>query len=105
MVLMTQDALGLFVWRKFISDAGERGVNCAVFRNEGSSAGKASVLIKAAMRMAWIRWPGDRLYTYVDPSKVRLKDNPGHCFIIAGFRFCGTTKGGLLVFEAFPESL
>lgn len=31
MVLLTPNAKALFVWRKFISDAGEIGVNCAVF--------------------------------------------------------------------------
>lgn len=48
LVLITQDARALFVWRKFISDAGENGVNCAVFRNEG--AGLSSDLILAAAR-------------------------------------------------------
>lgn len=106
MVLLTPDAKALFVWRKFISDAGEAGVNCAVFRTEGSSAGRASELILAAKHWAWERWPGERLYTYVDPTKVRHKRDPGRCFLRAGFRKCSyTTKDGKLVFEALPSKV
>jgi hypothetical protein len=100
MVLITPDAKALFVWRKFISDAGELGVNCAVFRNEGSSEGVSSALIVAAKDWAWQRWPNQRLYTYVDPSKVRHKRDPGRCFMKAGFVRCNyQTKDGKLVFE------
>jgi hypothetical protein len=104
MVLLTPDARALFVWRKFISDSGEKGVNCAVFRNEKSEYGKASALIKDAKRLAWERWPGERLYTYVDPSEVLPKRDPGHCFIIAGFRLCGETLSRKLIFECFPDA-
>ncbi len=103
MVLLTPDARALFVWRKFISDSGEQGVNCAVFRNENSSAGRASVLIEEAKILAWERWPGERLYTYVDPSKVRHKRDPGRCFIRAGFRICGKTSKDKLILECLPK--
>src|ERR1035441_1481986 len=69
MVLLTPDARALFVWRKFICGDGQQGVNCAVFRNEG--AGVASDLIREADAEAWGRWPGARLYTYVNPRKVK----------------------------------
>ena len=104
MVLITPDAKALFVWRKFISDAGETGVNCAVFRNEGSSEGISSDLIRAAKEWAWRRWPGERLYTYVDAAKVRHKRDPGRCFRKAGFRLCDyRTRDGKLVYESFPH--
>lgn len=103
LVLLTQDARALFVWRKFISDAGETGVNCAVFRNEGTTAGRSSELIAAANDIARKRWPGERLYTYVDPSKIRRKRDPGRCFIRAGYRKCGVTKSGKLIFEIPAE--
>lgn len=98
-VLITADAKALYVFRKFISDAGETGVNCAVFRNEGTNAGRASELIIAADEIAHGRWPGERIYTYVDPSKVRHKRDPGRCFLRAGYRKCGVTKSGKLIFE------
>ncbi len=103
LVLLTPDARALFVWRKFKSDAGEIGVNCAVFRNERTTAGRSSDLILAAKEIAWQRWPGERLYTYVDPSKVRHKRDPGRCFLRAGFKVCGLTKSGKLILEAFPQ--
>lgn len=106
MVLLTPDARAIFAWRKFIDDAidvttgtRQRGVNCAVFRREGGAP--ASDLIRAADDLAWERWPGERHYTYVDPSEVR-SPNPGYCFLRAGWRRCGLTKGGLLILERLP---
>ena len=100
MVLLTPDALALFVWRKFISDNGQHGVNCAVFRNEGVA--RSSDLIREADRIAWERWPGERLYTYVDPGKTRRKRDPGRCFLRAGWQHCGWTKRGLRILEHLP---
>lgn len=102
-VLLTPCVRGLFVWRLFRSKdptAGPGDVNCAIFRNEG--AGLASDLIKAAMGIAWRRWPGARLYTYVNPRRVR-STNPGFCFKRAGWRVCGVTKTRkLLILEVRP---
>jgi len=89
MVMLTPDALAVFVWRKFISANGQDGVNCAVFRNEGPRL--SSDLIRAADELADRRWPGERHYTYVNPTKVR-STNPGFCFKAVGWRFCGITK-------------
>ena len=105
MALITPDALALFGWRKFISDDGQTGVNCCVFRNEGTALARSSELILAAKEIAWQRWPGERLYTYVDPKKVRHKRDPGRCFKRAGFRECGETKDGKLIFESLPTTL
>lgn len=96
MVLLTADARALFVWRKFVSMDKQEGVNCAVFRNEGAVL--SSDLIRAADALAWERWPGERHYTYVNPGKVRSR-NPGCCFLKAGWRKCGITKGQLLILE------
>lgn len=96
MVLVTPSYDALFVWRKFIDDSGQRGVNCAVFRNE--SEVRASTLILAAEDWAEKRWPGERRYTYVRPEAVR-GTCPGYCFLRAGWRRCGKTKGGLIVLE------
>lgn len=103
LVLITPDARALFVWRKFRSADGQHGVNCAVFRNEGSQ--RSSDLIRAADEIAWERWPGERHYTYVDPRKVRHKRDPGRCFIRAGWKECGVTKKRkLLIFEINPPA-
>ena len=102
-VLRTEDGRAFFVWRKFIDDCidertGERqaGVNCAAFRNE--SGIRSSALVAQADAVADCLWPDCRHYTYVDPSRVKSR-NPGYCFLVAGWRRCGVTKGGLLVLE------
>ena len=99
MVLLSLDGDALFVWRKFISK--EAGVNCAIFRNEGTI--RSSSLILEAEQLAWARWPGERLFTYVNPAKVR-STNPGACFKMAGWRVCGITKKRrYLILEKLPK--
>ncbi|HXR75178.1 MAG TPA: hypothetical protein VN737_04325 [Bryobacteraceae bacterium] len=101
MVLLTPNARAVFAWRKFRSDDGQQGINNCIFRNGG--AGLSSALITEAMRLAWGRWEGERLYTYVNPRAVRSR-NPGYCYLMAGWRKCGITKHRkLLIFEARPE--
>lgn len=100
MVMMTIGCDALFVWRKFIDASGQQGVNCAVFRNE--SGVLSSALILEAEQHAWIRWPGERLYTYVAPNKIK-SSNPGYCFQMAGWHRCGLTKGQLVILEKFPQ--
>ena len=38
LVLRTARADAFFVWRNFIDDSGQQGINCAAFRNEGPIA-------------------------------------------------------------------
>jgi hypothetical protein len=97
--LLTPDWLAAFGWRKFFDDGGQQGVNCAFFRNE--SAALSSDLILAAELIAWRRWPGQRLYTYVDASAIRSR-NPGYCYKMAGWSSAGQTKSGLLVLQKTP---
>ena len=91
LVLVTDDGLAAFAWRKFQSDNNQDGVNCAFFRNEGPHL--SSALIREAVEHARARWPGARFYTYVAPEALRSR-NPGCCFKRAGWRRCGLTKGG-----------
>lgn len=103
LVLITPAADAVFVWRKFIDDCPlGHGVNCAIFRNE--SRWLSSELILEAEEMALTKWPGERLYTYVNASKVR-STNPGYCFIRAGWRRCGITAGGLVVLGKNPATV
>jgi hypothetical protein len=101
MVLVLSDYSALFVWRKFIDKSGQAGVNCAVFRNESNL--RSSDLIRAAEVLAWSRWPGERLYTYVDAKHIKSV-NPGYCFKMAGWQVCGTTKAKhLVILEKYPR--
>ncbi len=99
MVLLTEKKDALFAWRKFIDASGQKGINCAVFRNESNFL--SSELILEAMAAARMRWPGERLYTYVNPEEIS-SSNPGCCFKKAGWTRCGLTKGGLVILEALP---
>lgn len=98
--LMTASLDAAFIWRKerFRRDT-QTGVNCAVFRNEGDVL--SSLLITEAMEIAWRRWPGERLFTFVAPSKIR-SSNPGFCFLMAGWRKCGHSALGLAILEVRP---
>jgi hypothetical protein len=97
MALITPEADAIFVWRKFIDASGNKGINCAVFRNEGPRL--SSYLIREAMARARSRWPGERLYTYINPRKIRSV-NPGCCFKKCGWREAGRTKKrNLIVLE------
>ncbi len=100
--LITPRCDALFVWRRFEAwdRSGQKGVNCAVFRNEGPTL--SSELILEAELWAWQRWPGARLYTFVNPRKIR-STNPGYCFQVAGWRKAGRTKSrGLIILEKYP---
>lgn len=95
-VLRTWDGLAGFVWRKFIDDSGQQGISCGFFRNE--SVYQSSELIRQADAIADYRWPGERHYTFVNADKIE-SSNPGFCYLAAGWRKCGKTKGGLVILE------
>lgn len=96
LVLRTWRGDALFVWRKFIDASGQKGINCAVFRNE--SGHRSSDLIRQADAIADHCWPGQRHYTYINQTAVRSA-RAGYCFECAGWRRAGRTQGGLLVLE------
>lgn len=95
-VLRTARGDAGFVWRSFISDDDQRGINCAFFRNEGAIP--SSELVRQADAIADAVWSCGRHYTYVDPSAVRSA-NPGYCFKLAGWKTCGQSKNGKIVLE------
>ncbi len=105
MILMTVDCKNLFAW---IFPHVERrdhqiGVCCTVFHADLPKDGpiRASDLILEAEQLAWARWPGQRLWTYVDARKIKSA-NPGYCFKMAHWQNCGTSKGGLVILEKMP---
>ena len=95
-ILTLPDRSALYVWRKFIDDSGQKGINCAVFRNESKIL--SSNLIREADAIADFAWPGERHYTYVRAEAIKSR-NPGWCFICAGWQHCGYTKAGLYILE------
>lgn len=104
MTLMTTDCSALFLWLKQEYRADDQyGVNCAIFRNEGNRL--SSDLIREAAVLAWSRWPGERLYTFVDPKEIK-STNPGYSFMAAGWhRLKERTTRGLVILELVPEAV
>lgn len=104
LVLLTADASAVFAWRfpKYRQDE-ESGVECTIFRNEGPTL--SSELIREAVKRAWAKWPGERLFTFVDPKSVG-SSNPGWCFIQAGWTRLKrrTKKRGHRVLELLPPA-
>lgn len=78
----------------------------SIFRNEG--AGLSSELIRQAVAATRWRWPSVPelgIVTFVDRAKVRGKRDPGYCYIKAGFRNVGQTKGGLVALQLLPSDM
>lgn len=104
-VLVSPDGRSCLVWRRsyYPTRDGQSGVCCAAYRSEGNSRGLlASDLLRAGMEIAWQRWPGQRLFTYIDPRHISSA-NPGYCFKVLGWRHVGyTIKARLHVLEICP---
>lgn len=100
LLLLGADERALFGWRRGSDASQGYCVSCTVFRNE--SGQRSSDLIREAAALAWEKWPGERLVTYVDPRKVK-SSNPGYCFLMAGWSKCGiTTVNKLIILELLP---
>lgn len=76
---------------------GQVGYNCAIFRNE--SQRRSSEIILECEQIAIDRWGPNRMYTYVNPSKI-LSVNPGYCFKQAGWRNVRNTDGSIRISKA-----
>lgn len=105
LVLLTGTGDALFAWQRNVGAPRldkQEGVCCTVFRNEGPIL--SSTLIYEACDIAWARWPGHRLFSYVWDSKVK-SPNPGYCFKKAGWRACGRNADGrLTILEILPAA-
>ena len=104
--LVLRDALGdvLFVWLWPYPEMRmdhQEGYNCTIFRNESSR--RSSEIILEAEKMAFAKWGPGRMFTYVDPRKIRSV-NPGYCFKCAGWKQIGTSKGGKILLAKEPSS-
>jgi hypothetical protein len=98
-ILRDTSGLILFVW--LWCDPALRmdrqvGYNCAIFRNETDR--RSSDVILEAETIACEVWGPHRLFTYVDPARIRSV-NPGYCFKRAGWRFARRNVGGKHLLE------
>jgi hypothetical protein len=80
---------------------------CSAFRREGGDV-VASELIRQAVAVTRWRWPDVPdlgMVTFVDADQVRPKRDPGRCYLRAGFRVAGHTKGGLVALQLLPADM
>ncbi len=110
LVLLTAKAEALWVtswpYTDYVKHAWAGAWLCSLFRNE--SAHRSSELIVqavAATCWAWPQIPELGIVTFVDPTKVRKKRDPGRCFRRAGWQAIGQTKGGLIVLQLLPQDM
>ena len=110
LVFLTPDAGALWItsWpiAEYVQHAWAGAWICSCFRRE--SGPRASDLIRAAIaatRYTWPAIPPLGMVTFVDRDKVRPKRDPGRCFLRAGFRIVGETKGGLLALQIFAQDM
>lgn len=78
----------------------------SLFRREGGPL--ASELITeavAATRWNWPDVPPLGIVTFVDPTNVRHKRDPGRCYRKAGWRHVGFTKSGLWTYQQLPGEM
>lgn len=109
-VLLTEnaDALWISSWpfAQFVRHAWAGAWMNSCFRNESSHL--SSELIREAVAATLSVWPVPPalgIVTFVDAGKVRRKRDPGRCYLRAGFRRVGETKGGLLAFQLLPSEM
>jgi hypothetical protein len=48
--------------------------------------------------------PEDGMITFIDESEVQ-SDNPGYCYLCAGFERVGSTDGGLVAVQLLPDKM
>ena len=82
----------------------------SLFRSEG--AGVASTLIRDAVALTRSIWqpPELGMITFVDPKHVKptmVRGKPiyGYCYLKAGFKHVGFTKGGLWAWQMLPADM
>lgn len=98
-LLLGIDNKAVFAWKKQkYSQDGQTGIHCSIFHNghtkeeiEENPSFLSSTLLLQAEQIAWARWPGERLFTYVNAKAIRSV-NPGYCYKMAGWCQCGITK-------------
>jgi hypothetical protein len=97
LVLRNPAGTVLFVWMWPYPEMrmdGQDGYNCSIFRNESDR--RSSDLILEAELAAFDKWGPNRVYTYVNPAKIR-STNPGYCFLKAGWHRQGVSQSGLIL--------
>lgn len=104
----TADALWVTSWpfAQYVRHAWPGAWINSLFRNESPTL--SSELIREAVAVTRWRWPEVPplgMVTFVDADKTRRKRDPGRCYVKAGFRRVGFTKGGLVALQLLPAEM
>lgn len=109
MVLRTKHAVWVTSWpyAQYVKHAWAGAWINSLFRREGGNECASVMILEAVSATCWYfgRPPELGMITFVDAGKVRPKQNPGYCYLMAGFELVGKTKGGLLAFQLLPKSM
>jgi hypothetical protein len=112
LVLLTPDYGALWVtswpFAQYVRHAWPGAWINSLFRNEAQDRYLSSDLIReavAATRAVYGEPPDLGMVTFVDANKTRHKRDPGRCYIKAGFRRIGFTKGGLVALQMLPAEM
>jgi len=110
LVLLNDDERSLWItswpFAEYVRHAWPGAWVNSCFRREGD--GLASDMIREAVAVTRWRWPDVPplgIVTFVDAGKVRRKRDPGRCYLRAGFKHVGETKGGLLALQMIPDDM
>jgi hypothetical protein len=78
-----------------------------LFRKERGELQASAMIRQAVAATRW--WFGEAqeigMVSFVDPTKVRRKRDPGRCYLRAGFKMVGKTQSGLLAFQLLPPDM
>lgn len=78
----------------------------SAFRNESNRLSSDLIREAVAITCGYFGTPPPLgMVTFVDHTKVKPKANPGYCYLRAGFKLVGETKGGLLAFQMCPAAM
>ena len=108
LVFLTFDHMALWVtswpFAQYVKHAWAGAWVNSLFRNEGATLSSELILDAiAATRYFW-EPPEKGMITFVDEKKIK-SNNPGFCYLKAGFKKVGKTKGGLFALQMLPDKM
>ena len=102
------DAFWITSWpfAQYVKHAWAGAWVCSAFRNE--SPHLSSEMIRQAVAITQFKYgvaPDLGMVTFVSTTKVRKKRDWGRCYLKAGFKNVGFTKGGLVALQLLPADM
>lgn len=102
------DALWVTSWpfAEYVRHAWAGAWMNSLFRNESDRLSSDCIRDAVAHTLAHYGDPPELgMVTFIDTGKTRNEGQPGYCYLKAGFRPCGKTKGGLHAVQMLPGEM